>query len=112
MIAELIRVILDFHLGEWHDLYVSLDVLLLADAFFCMRKVFYDDFGLDCSKYMSLPQLSFDAAMKMTKARFEYIKDPTMVCWLQNSIFGGIATAGNKRPYKANNPYLPTYDPT
>ena len=98
-------------MGEWHDLYVMLDVALLCDVFAKLRYVLYDAYGLDVSHYFSLPMYSMDAALKFTGVELEYIKDPTMYNWFEGAIRGGLCSVGDIRAAKANNPYLPDYKP-
>ena len=49
------------NLGDYHDLYVVTDTLLLADVFENFRKVCQDKYGLDPAHYYSAPGLSWDA---------------------------------------------------
>lgn len=52
------------NLGEWHDLYLAIDVNLLADVFENFRDVIYNDSGLDAVRYVSTPGLSKDMLLK------------------------------------------------
>ena len=54
------------NLGDYHDLYVATDVLLLADVFENFRKVCQEKYGLDPSHYYSAPGLSWDALLRKT----------------------------------------------
>ena len=45
------------NLGEYHDLYVQSDTLLLADVFTSFRNVCYDIYGLDPAHSLSAPGL-------------------------------------------------------
>ena len=54
-------------LGEYHDLYLKSDVLLLADVFQMFVKTCLNYYGLDPCHYFSAPRLSWDAMLKMTK---------------------------------------------
>ena len=53
------------NLGEYHDLYLKNDVLLLCDVFEKFIDVCLKDYGLDPCHYYSLPGLSWDAMLKM-----------------------------------------------
>ena len=46
-------------IGEYHDLYVKTDVLLLADVFENFRKMCHDIYRLDPVKYVSAPNLAW-----------------------------------------------------
>ena len=66
------------NLGEYHDLYLKTDVLLLADVFENFRKTCLNHYRLDSSHYMTLPGLSWDAMLKMTKINLDVISDIDM----------------------------------
>ena len=55
-------------MGDYHDLYLKKDVLLLADVFekFIDTCLKYYGLGLDPCHYFSCPGLSWDAMLKMT----------------------------------------------
>ena len=46
-----------FNLGEYHDLYVQCDTLLLADIFEKFRDTCIEIFGLDPFHFLSTPGL-------------------------------------------------------
>ena len=54
------------NLGDYHDLYVATDTLLLADIFENFGGVCLDKYGLDPAHYYSSPGLSWDALLKKT----------------------------------------------
>ena len=54
-------------LGEYHDLYLRTDVLLLADVFESFRSTCLSHYRLDPCHYFSAPGLSWDALLRMTK---------------------------------------------
>ena len=53
-------------MGEYHDLYLKSDVLLLADVFESFRKTCLQYYKLDPCNYFTSPRLSWDAMLKMT----------------------------------------------
>ena len=55
------------NLRQYHDLYMTLDVILLADVFENFRRMSLNYYELDPCHYYTLPGLSFDACLKMTK---------------------------------------------
>ena len=63
------------NLGEYHDLYLKTDVLLLCDVFEKFINVCLADYGLDPCHYFSSPGLSWDAMLKMTGVKLEKIDD-------------------------------------
>ena len=60
---------------EYTELYLLSDVLLLADVFESFRKNIYDEHKLECLHYYTLPGLSWDIALKLTKVELELITD-------------------------------------
>ena len=46
-------------IGDYHDLYVQTDVLLLADVFEKFRDKCFDIYGLDPSYFLSAPGLAW-----------------------------------------------------
>ena len=61
--------------GEYLDVYLNTDVLLLADAFEKFINTCIDYYGLDPCHYFSSSGLSWDAVLKMTKKELELIPD-------------------------------------
>ena len=59
------------NMGEYHDLYLESDVLLLCDVFENFRSTCQEYYGLDPCHYFTSPGLSWDALLKMTKVRLE-----------------------------------------
>ena len=99
------------NLGDYHNLYVATDTLLLADAFENFRKVCQDKYGLDPAHYYSAPGLSWDALLKKTGVELELLTDLDMHLFIERGMRGGISMA-SKRYAKANKPLVEGYDPT
>ena len=51
-------------MGEYHDLYLKSDILLLADVFENFRKTCLEYYKLDPAHYFSSPGLSWDSMLK------------------------------------------------
>ena len=64
------RVCKDFeikNLGEYHDLYLKSDTLLLADVFVNFRKMCLKVYHLNPAKFLSATGLAWQAALKRLK---------------------------------------------
>ncbi|RIB00021.1 hypothetical protein C2G38_2235984, partial [Gigaspora rosea] len=61
--------------GDYHDIYLKMDVLILADAFEAFRKASYSAFKLDPANYLTAPGLAWDACMKVTKVKLELFNE-------------------------------------
>ena len=86
-----------FHMqtmGNYHDLYLKTDVLLLADVFENFRKKCLKYYGLDPAHYYTVPGLSWDAALKMTKVNLELLDDIEMHLMVEkgNNNFSTVAS--------------------
>jgi len=49
--------------GDYYDLYVKTDVVLLADVFKIFRKVCMEKYGLDPAHYYTAPGLNWDTLL-------------------------------------------------
>ncbi|CAI2194067.1 10805_t:CDS:2, partial [Funneliformis geosporum] len=63
------------NLGAYHDLYLKIDVLSLADVWTQFRKTCIKYYELDPSHYVSAPSLSWDAMLKKTGVKIELFTD-------------------------------------
>ena len=97
------------NMGEYHDLYLKSDVLLLADVFENFRKTCSQFYKLDPCHYFTSPGLSWDAMLKMTKIKLELMVDIDMFQFIEKGMRGGISYIAN-RYGKANNVYMKEYD--
>ena len=95
--------------GEYHDMYLKTDVLLLTDLFEKFIKTCVDYYGFDPGHYFSAPGLSFDAMLKMTGVKLQTISDINFHLFIEKGMRGVISNIC-KRYVLANNKYLKNYD--
>ena len=99
------------NMGDYHDLYLETDVILLANVFESFRKVCLDNYGLDPAHFYTAPGLAWKAWLKKTGVNLELLKDPDMLLMFERGIRGGITQSVHKWAI-ANNPYMGCeYDP-
>ena len=107
------RVCKDFeikNLGEYHDLYLKSDTLLLADVFESFRKMCLKIYQLDPAKFLSAPGLAWQvAALKKIEIKLELSTDIDILLMVEKGIRGEICNKIH-RYAKANNKYMKDYD--
>ena len=96
-------------MGEYHDLYLVSDVLLLTDVFENFRKTCIQYYKLDPCHYLTSPSLSWDAMLKMTNIKLELMTDIDMFQFIEKGMRGGVNYIAN-RYGNANNKYMKEYD--
>ena len=96
-------------MGEYHDLYLKSDILLLADVFENFRKTCLQYYKLDPYHYFTSPGQSLDAMMKMTGIKLELMTDVEMFEFIEKGLRGGISYIGNRHG-EANNKHISGYD--
>ena len=63
------------NMGDYHDLHLKTDVLLLADVFEKFINRSLEFYKLDPSYYFNSPRLSWDAMLKKTEIKLELISN-------------------------------------
>ena len=97
------------NLGDYHDLYVQSDTLLLADVFENFRNMCVKVYELDPAHFLSAPGLAWQACLKRTEFKLELLTDVDMLLMVEKGIRGGICHA-IYRYAKANNKYMKNYN--
>ena len=97
---------------DYHNLYVTIDVLLLADVFKAFRQFCLETYKLlvDPVHYYTTPSLTWDAMLKYTKVKLELLTDLDQHLMVENGIRGGMCMVGENRYCRANNPEVPGYN--
>ena len=98
------------NLGEYHDLYLLTDIILLSNVFEKFREVCMENYGLDPTHFCTAPALAWQACLKKTGITLDLIRDVDMLLMFERGIRGGI-TQVVKRYVRANNKYMKDYDP-
>ena len=101
------RVFKDFNnknLGDYHDLYVHIDTLLLSDIFENFRSMCIEIYKLDPDYFLSAPGLAWSICLRMTGVKLELLTDIDMLLMIEKGIRGGICHAIHRHA-KANNKY-------
>ena len=93
------------NMGHYHDLYLEMNVILLANIFESFRKVCIENYGLDPAHFYTAPGLAWKACLKKTGVNLELLKDPDMLLMFERGIRGGITQLVHRWAI-ANNPYM------
>ena len=97
------------HLGEYHDLYLESDTLLIADVFKNFRNMCIKVYELDPAHFLSAPGLAWRACLKKTEVKLELLTDNDVLLRVEEGIRGGMCHAIH-RYAKANTKYMKNYD--
>ena len=97
------------NLGDYHDLYVQRDTLLLTDVFENFRNKCIEIYELDPAHFLSAPRLTWQACLKKTEIELELLTDNDMLLMVEKGTRGGICQAIHRNA-KANNKYMKNYD--
>ena len=97
------------NLGEYHDLHVQSDTLLLADVVENFKNTCLKVYELDPAHFLSLPGLAWQACLKKTNVKLELLTDYDMLLMVEEGIRGGICHS-IQRYAKVNNKYMKNFD--
>ena len=76
--------------GEYHDLYVQSNTLLLADIFKNFRNKCIEIYELDHAHFLPAPGLAWQACLKKTEVELELLTDIDMLLMVEKGIRGRI----------------------
>ena len=94
------------NLGQYHDLYLKTDVLLLTDVFENFRDLCLEYYGLDPAHYFTLPNFAWDAMLLKTGVELEPLTDQEMYEMIERGLRGGGMCQVSHKEAKANNRYM------
>ena len=92
-------------LGDYHDLYLKTDVVLLANVYEAFRDTCLRHYKLDPAHFYTSPGLAWKACLKCTGIRLKPLTDPDMLLMFEQVIRGGITQVVRKYA-SANNKYM------
>lgn len=92
-------------LGEYSDLYLKTDVLILADVWERFRNNCTQAYDLDPANFYTTPGLSWDALLKSTNVELELLTDHDQITFIKSGIRGGLSQC-SLRKISANNKYI------
>ena len=95
--------------GDYHDLYLKTDVLLLADIFENFRKFAMDVYKLEPCHFYTLPGFAWDCLLHHSNINLELITDIDKYLFVEKAKRGGICMITTKYA-KANNKYMSDYN--
>ena len=87
-----------------------MDVVQLADTFQNFRKTAHKTYRMDIAYFVTLPSYTWGACLKFTKVKLEQLVDIEIINMYADGKRGDI-THAITRYAKANNKYIPNYDP-
>ena len=96
--------------GEYHDLYLKTDILLLCDVFEKFINTCLEYYSLDPSHYFSSPGLSWDAMLKMTGIKLGLISNIDMHLFIEKGMRGGISYISKRYSSNKNNNTIMYWD--
>ena len=95
--------------GDYHDLYVQSNTLLLAYVFENFRNKCIEIYELDPVHFLSTSRLTWQACLKKTEIELELLTNNDMLLMVEKGTRGGICQAIHRNA-KANNKYMKNYD--
>lgn len=76
---------------DYCHLYCRLDTILLGEVMSAFREQMFKHFELDCTAYISFPQLAFDCCLKTFPEPIQLMHDPDMVLMIEQNVRGGVS---------------------
>ena len=93
------------NIGDYHDLYLRTDVVLLVNVFEAFRDTCLKHYSLDPVHFYTVPGFTWKPCLKKTGVRLELLTDPDMLLMFERGIGGGITQAVHRYAL-ANSKYM------
>ena len=87
---------------DYCELYCLLDTVLLLEVISSFREVIKNEFDLDSSHYISVPQLAFDCMLSTIDEPFQPMSDPEMILMCEQNIWGGVSFVNERHVNLSN----------
>ena len=97
------------NLGEYSDVYLKSDTLILSDVFENFRGMCLQTYDLDCLHYFTAPGFAYSAMLKYTGVKLPLLMDIDMLLLVERGVRGGICQCVT-RYAEANNHMCDDYD--
>ena len=81
------------NLGEYHDLYLKTDIILLANVFEAFRDTCLEYYRLNPAHFYTSPGLAWQACLKKKGVKLELLSDSDMLLMFERGIRGSITQA-------------------
>ena len=91
------------NIKDYLEIYMKLDICLQADIFNVFRNIIWNQFKIDCCKYITSCSLSLDLMLKYTGVKIQLFEDITMFDFTDSSIMGGLCLASQNIADDDNN---------
>lgn len=74
-------------LEDYSDIYLNIDVMLLADVFENFQDIFMSTYNLDSAFYYIAPGFSFDCMLKNTKMKLDLLTNYGMLLIFEKGVY-------------------------
>ena len=88
------------NIGDYHDLYLTCDTLLLACVFEAFRDNCYDTYGLGCAEYYGASNLSGNVLLKVCNPELHLLNEREQLELVENMMRGGVSSSMSNDSFK------------
>ena len=108
-LQKVFKIFKNKNIGDYHDLYVQSDILLLGGVFENFRNKCIEIYEINPAHFLSPPRLAWQAFLKKIEIKLEFFTDIDMLLMVEKGITGGMCHAIH-RYAEANNRFMKSYD--